>query len=72
MIDCTAASIQRACLMQMQYIYQQYCASITKYCDKTVVLWHNRTIRYCDRARTLAHRVCKTSSVLVRSIASVC
>jgi len=25
----------------MQYIIRQCCASITKYCDKTVALWQN-------------------------------
>jgi len=33
------------------------CASTIKYYDKTVVLWHNRTARCCDRTRTLACHV---------------
>jgi len=40
------------------------CASTIKYYDKTVVLWHNRSVRHCDRTRTLACYIYKTSSFL--------
>ena len=36
------------------------CASTTEHCDKTVVLWHNTTVRHCDRTRTFACHMYKT------------
>ena len=53
-INCTAASIQRP----SNAIIWVCCVS-TKHCEKTVVLWHNTTVRHCDRTRTLP---CNTSS----------
>jgi len=38
------------------------CATSTKHYDKTVVLWHNTTIRHCDRTRTLTCHIYKASS----------
>jgi len=56
-INCTAGSIQRP----SSAIIRACCAS-TKHCDKTVVLWHNTTIRHCHRTRTLPCNIYKTSS----------
>jgi len=37
-------------------------ASTTKYHCKTVVWWHNKTVRNCDKTRTLACHIYQTSS----------
>jgi len=53
-VNWNAASTQRP------YCRESY-ASTIKYYAKTVVLWPNTVVKHCDRTRTLAGHIYKTS-----------
>jgi len=57
-INCTAASTQRP---HWSNTMIRVCCAGTKHCYKTVVLVHKTTVRHCERTRTLAFRIYKTS-----------
>jgi len=58
-INCQAASTHRP---YSNALSRACCASSTKQYDKTALLWHNTTVKHCNRTRTPACHIKKTSS----------
>jgi len=61
-ISCKAGSTKRARIWRIKSGVLRQCVSTIKSYDKCAVLWQNTTAGHCDRTRTLACQISKTSS----------